>query len=140
MIRGKSKQAEVLAKMQLSPSSKRIKKFFYEEERMMMRRKSKQAEVLAKTQLSPSSKIFQERLFWKPKKLQQNDDETKEQVSRGVSQDVVVFLLKNISRQTFIRTQKQSNRMIMRRKIKQAKVLAKTQLSPSSKRIPKRLL
>ena len=41
-----------------------------------------------------------------------------EQVGPGVSQDVVVSLLKNISRKTFVRKPKNSSRMMMRRKSK----------------------
>ena len=41
-------------------------------------------------------------------KLQQNDDEEEEQVGRGVSQDVVHSLLKNISIRTLFRNQERN--------------------------------
>ena len=46
------------------------------------------------------------------------DGSDKEQVGQGVSQDIVVSLLKNISRKIFPRKPKNSNRMMMRRKSK----------------------
>ena len=44
--------------------------------------------------------------FKETKKLQWNDVEKEDQLGRGVSQDVVVSLLKNISRKTFVRKPK----------------------------------
>ena len=135
MLRRKSKQAEVLAKTQLSPSSKSIPKRLLlgnqKNNRMMMRRVSKQAQVLAKTKLTPSSKIFplgllfgnqeknqqnyvvpllkniSKKTFVRKPKKGQNDDEKAEQVGRGVSQDVVVSLLKKNSKKAFVRKPKQ---------------------------------
>ena len=87
--------------------------------RMLVRKKSKEAKVLAKTKLSPSSSTFPKRRSQgNQEQIQLNIDEKEEQVGQGVSQDVVVSLLKNISRKTFVRKPKNSNRMMMRRKSK----------------------
>ena len=54
----------------------------------MIKRKSKQAEV--RRSCLPPQKYFQKDFFKENKKLHKNDDEKKEQVGRGVGQDVFV--------------------------------------------------
>ena len=63
--------------------------------RMLVRKKSKEAKVLAKTKLSPSSSTFPKRRSQEnQEQIQLNIDEKEEQVGQGVSQDVVVSLLR----------------------------------------------
>ena len=104
-MRRKSKQAEVLAKTQLSPSSiifqKRLLLGNQKNNRMMTRRKSKQAEVLAKTKLTSSSKVFPLGLLFRNReKNQQNYGEKEEQIGCGFSRDLVVVLFKYVSIKT----------------------------------------
>ena len=63
--------------------------------------------MLAKTKLSPSSSTFPKRRSQgNQEQIQLNIDEKEEQVGQGVSQDVVVSLLRNISRKKLLRTKK----------------------------------